>query len=644
MNTDTNFVLSLVCLIMFWACTAASCGAQPKEPEGARPGVSGKADPHSYGNPEQVQVQQFEVDLTVDFDQKRLNGFVILDVQRQRDCPKDASLVLDTSGLTIEKAEVRRQKPFRPEPFVQVPFHLAPADPILGSKLTVELTPTTMQVRIFYRTSATASALQWLDPPSTAGKKKPFLFTQSQAIHARSWIPLQDSPGVRVSYTASIHVPVGLTALMAAESRVNPADAAKGTFLFKSPQMIPPYLVALAVGDLSFKALGKRTGVWAEPATLEAASFEFAELETMVAAAERICSYYRWGRYDILVLPPSFPFGGMENPRLTFVTPTILAGDRSLVSLVAHELAHSWSGNLVSNATWRDFWLNEGLTTYLERRIIESLYGRERAEMEATLGFRELYDEIDRLPQQDRMLHVDLTGRDPDDGMTRVPYEKGSLFFRAIEQIVGRDRLDEFLRDYFNTFRLQSITTAQFETFLHEKLLADDPNDAKALDVGLWIDRPGLPKTLDSPRSARLDAIDRIAAGWVDQSISTEKLNTKAWSTQEWLRFLRALPAKLPTERLADLDRAFGLTERGNAEIAHDWLLVTIKNGYRPADARLEAYLTSIGRRKLVIPLYQALIASDEGRRRALAIYAKARPFYHPITAESVDKLLKEGK
>jgi len=290
------------------------------------------------------------------------------------------------------------------------------------------------------------------------------------------------------------------------------------------------------------------------------------------------------------------------------------------------------------------FWLNEGLTTYLERRIIESLYGRDRAEMEAALGFAEVYDEIDRLPRKDRVLHVDLTGRDPDDGMTRVPYEKGSLFFRALEEVVGRDRLDEFLRDYFNTFRLQSITTAQFEAFLREKLLGDDPNEARSLDARLWIEHPGLPKTVDFPESARLDLIDRVAAGWLNQSITTAKLNVKKWSTQEWLRFLRALPAKLPTEQLAELDRAFGLTESRNAEIAHDWLLVAIKHGYRPADARLEAYLTTIGRRKLVLPLYQALIASDEGRKRALAIYAKARPFYHPITAESVDKLFKDGK
>jgi aminopeptidase N len=629
---------------VIWAGTAPPCEAQHARVAGAGRGVSGKADSHSYGNPEQVRVEQIEIDLKVDFEQKQLKGRVVLDIQMQPGCPSDAPLILDTRGLTIEKAEVRKQRPLQPEPFVETTFQLAQADPILGSKLTVQLRSDTMQVRIWYRTSSRASALQWLEPARTAGKKKPFLFTQSQAIHARSWIPIQDSPGVRIRYVASIQVPEGLTALMAAESRVQRALAASGMFHFRSPQAIPPYLVALAVGDLSFKSLGKRTGVWAEPTTLEAAAAEFAGLESMIAAAEKICGFYRWGRYDLLVLPPSFPFGGMENPRLTFVTPTILAGDRSLVSLVAHELAHSWSGNLVSNATWRDFWLNEGFTTYLERRIIESLYGRERAEMEAALGFAEVCDELERLPRKDHVLHVDLTGRDPDEGMTRVPYEKGSLFLRAAEHAFGRDRLDDFLQDYFNTFRFQSITTEQFEAFFREKLLGDDSQDARILDYRVWVEGPVLPRTVVAPESKRLEAIDRIAAGWFNQSISTEKLSAKDWSTQEWLRFLRKLPAKLPVERLTDLDRAFGMTERGNAEIAHDWLLVSIKNGYQPGNARLESYLTSIGRRKLVLPLYQALIASDEGRRRALAIYAKARPFYHPITAESVDKLLKEGK
>ena len=302
--------------------------------------------------------------------------------------------MLDTEGLTVEGAEVRRLIPTRTDPYKAVKFQLAKSDPILGAKLTVHVPASAMQVRLRYRTSPGASGLQWLDPARTAGKKLPFLFSQSQAIHARSWIPLHDSPGARVSFTATIRVPKGMTAVMAAESRVRPAEKQMGIFRYRLSQSIPPYLVAMAVGDLSFRSLGKRTGVWAEPATLDDAATEFADLEAMVTASENNFGPYRWGRFDLLVLPPAFPFGGMENPRLTFVTPTILAGDRSLVSVVAHELAHSWSGNLVTGATWRNFWLNEGFTTYLERRIIESIYGRERADMEALLGLSELRDEL----------------------------------------------------------------------------------------------------------------------------------------------------------------------------------------------------------------------------------------------------------
>jgi hypothetical protein len=407
------------------------------------------------------------------------------------------------------------------------------------------------------------------------------------------------------------------------------------------PQPIPPYLMALAVGDLAFEKLGERTGVWAEPGVLKSAAYEFGDVENMVGSIEKRFGPYRWGRYDILVLPPSFPFGGMENPRLTFATPTILAGDRSLVSLIAHELAHSWSGNLVSNATWRDFWLNEGFTTYLERRIVEDLYGSDRAEMEWVLGLVELREELKDQPPKDQVLQIDLTGRDPDEGMNRIPYEKGALFLRTLERLVGRARFDGFLRSYIDHFTFRSITTAEFVGYLKEHLLSD-PAEAKFIDLTAWLDGPGIPAGFAEPKSARLDAVDRATRGWLDGQVATDKLGAGEWTTQEWIRFLQALPEKVPADRLAELDRMFGLTGRGNAEIAHQWLLIAIRNRYAAADERLKSYLTTIGRRKLVLPLYKALLATPSGRQHAEAIYATARPGYHPITVESVDRLLKD--
>ena len=482
--------------------------------------------------------------------------------------------------------------------------------------------------------------MQWLDPARTAGKHHPFLFTQSQAIQGRTWIPTQDSPGVRVTYDATIRVPEGLTAVMSAERSPDPVDPTVTRFRMSRP--IPSYLIALAVGDLAFKPLGSRTGVWAEPSVVEKAAFEFADTEKMVEATEKHFGPYRWGRYDLLVLPPSFPFGGMENPRLTFATPTVLAGDRSLVALVAHELAHSWSGNLVTNATWRDFWLNEGFTSYLERRIVEDVYGPERAGIEAVLGIQELRDDLARLPSSDQMLHINLAGRDPDDGMTQVPYEKGALFLSELERAFGRDRFDAFLLDYFDRHAFESITTADFLGDLKAKLFPIDPAAASKIDLDEWVEAPGLKAGFVEPTSRRLDAVDKDAADWSSGKAAAGQLSTAKWSTQEWLRFLRGLPATIPVAKMAELDNALGLTGRENAEIAAQWLMMAVRSGYHAADERLESFLTSIGRRKFLIPIYRELIKTPEGLEKARAIYAKARPFYHPIAVDSVDELLKK--
>jgi aminopeptidase N len=374
---------------------------------------------------------------------------------------------------------------------------------------------------------------------------------------------------------------------------------------------------------------------------LAKAAKELEDTEKMVEATEKLYGPYRWGRYDILVLPPSFPYGGMENPRLTFATPTILAGDKSLVSLVAHELAHSWSGNLVTNATWRDFWLNEGFTTYLERRIIEAVYGRDREEMEAALGRQTLERLLKELEPRDQILHVDLAGRDPDDGSTEIPYEKGALFLRQLEGVFGREQFDTFLKAYFDHFAFQSITTADFVAYLKKNLLDANPQLAAQIPLDEWLYQPGLPASAPQPTSDAFAKVETQANEWLQGKLPAAQLPVKDWTTQQWLHFLRFLPPQLSKEQLAELDRTFKLTETGNAEIAHVWLLISIRNNYEPAYPRLETYLTSIGRQKLIKPLYEELMKTPAGAARARAIFQKARPGYHPIAQTSVGKIVQ---
>lgn len=593
----------------------------------------GRRDLHSFSHPEHVRVRHVSLDLGVDFAKHRLAGAATLTIERTS-TDLSQPLILDTRGLAIGSVLTSTDgKTFIPGKFE----HGKEQEP-LGAPLTIPLPEHPKAVRIRYATGPNASGLLWLEPGLTSGKKHPFLFTQSQAIHARSWIPLQDSPGVRVTYDARIETPSELLAVMSAD---NEARARRtGEYRFTMNQAIPSYLIALAVGDLSFAPLGPRTGVYAEPSVVKAAADEFADLEKMVTAVEALYGPYRWGRYDVLVLPPSFPFGGMENPRLTFVSPTVIAGDKSLVSLLAHELSHSWSGNLVTNATWRDFWLNEGFTVYLERRIIEQVYGKERAAMEAVLGKQSLVKELKTLKEPEQVLHIDLTGRDPDDGVTDVPYEKGCLFLMHLESIVGREAFDEFLKGYFNHFGFQSITTADFEKYLGEHLLKGDASRIEKANVHHWLTTPGLPKDAPAPKSEALQAVAKKAGEWAEKKISVKDVVTMGWSTQEWLYFLNAMPESLTSARMKELDDAFGFTKRTNAEIAFQWLLMTVQHGYEPAYSRLEEFLTSQGRRKFLKPLYEELVKTPAGKERAKAIFAKARPNYHPIAVGTVEGIL----
>jgi len=596
--------------------------------------LADRLDPHSFSNPEQLRTEHLDLDLTVNFDKKQLHGHVVHKLKTMAgQSPKE--LVLDTRKLNIEKCEVSTNG----TDFTTVPHQLDKEDRLFGSALRIPVPEQVHSVRVHYSTSPEAAGLQWLSPAQTADKKHPFLFTQSQAINARTWIPVQDSPGVRFTYHAVVQTPS--ETLQPVMSARRSESKAAGRFYFEMKQPIPAYLLALAVGDIKFQAIGKRTGIWAEPSVVAKAAKEFEDMELMLEAVESMFGPYRWDRYDVLVLPPSFPFGGMENPRMTFATPTVLAGDKSLVSLIAHEMAHSWSGNLVTNATWRDFWLNEGFTVYLERRILEKVYGKERAEMEAQIGRGELEKSMKTMKPNEQVLHINLDGVDPDDNVTDIPYEKGFLFLLHLEKLASRERFDAFLKGWFAQHSFQSVTTPVFVAYLKKELLDKDPELAKAFPLEEWLNKPGLPAGIPAVVSAALSSTEQQAKSFAVGTLAADVLPVKKWSTQEWLYFLRALPENISAAKLKELDDAHHLTQTGNNEVLCQWLEMAIHAKYEPAYPRVESFLIGQGRRKYVKPLFEALLKTPEGKERAKAIYAKARPGYHSITAGTIDEMMK---
>ncbi len=582
-------------------------------------------DVHTFAQPQEAAMTHLDLDIAVDFKTKKIKGKATLTIDNKTGTE---TLFLDSKALKIEKVTLGEEES-------PAEFKVAPSFESMGEQLSIQIKPDSKLVNIYYETSPEAEALQWLNPQQTAGKEHPYLFTQSQAILARSWVPCQDSPGIRFTYTAKVTVPKELMAVMSAE---NPTEKnEKGVYAFKMPQPIPAYLLALAVGNFEFAKVGDRVGVYAEPSELAAAQKEFADVPKMLTAAEELYGPYAWGQYDLIVLPPSFPFGGMENPRITFATPTIIAGDRSLTSLVAHELAHSWSGNLVTNATWDDFWLNEGFTVYFERRIMEAIEGKEYADMLAYLGYQDLESELESMGKdnEDTRLKISLKGRNPDDGVTSIAYEKGYFFLRMIENEIGRAKMDTFLRNYFEKYAFKSMNTERFLAHLKETLPETDK-----LNLKEWIYEPGLPANCPKIEPTRFTEVDKTLKTWTEGKAAAA-LNTKNWSSHEWLYFIRKLPKKLSQEKLKELDEAFGFTDSGNSEVLAAWFVPAIENGYAPADAAIEKFLVKVGRRKFLIPIYTALLASEDGKAKAKTIYQKARPNYHFVAVNTLDGMMK---
>lgn len=614
--------------IMAAAIAISSC-QQPADETSQSSGIMN--DPHSFANMEEAVLKHLNLNLNLDFDAQVIRG----EAELHMDCYGAESIILDTDDMKIVSVTSEG---------ADLNWRMGAFDDLRGTPLVIELggpRSSDLILNVTYETTPAARALQWLSPEQTNGKSMPFMFTQSQAILARSWVPCQDGPGVRFTYDADVQVPVGMMAVMSAS---NPTEKSEdGRYHFEMTQPIPSYLLALAAGDLEFQSTGPRTGVYAEAEILEASAWEFAETEDMIQAAEGLYGPYAWEKYDLLILPPSFPFGGMENPRLTFLTPTVIAGDRSLVSLIAHELAHSWSGNLVTNATWNDFWLNEGFTVYFEHRIMEEVYGAEYTNMLRALSYSGLRAEVDGFmasnTPEDTKLAIELSHRNPDDGMTAIAYDKGFHFLMLCEEQVGRDAFDDFLKNYFDTNKFQSMTTDRFIAHLREKLIDDATWESMRGEE--WVYGDGLPENCPRVDPVRFQTVDQTAEAFLTTELA---LTYDNWSTHEWLRFierLRQADPSLTAYQCASLDQTYHFTASNNAEILAVWFQLGISSGYQAPEFRQKVgdFLTQVGRRKFLTPTYKAMIDAGD-RTWALEIYGRARSGYHAVSVETLDALL----
>ncbi|TKR80495.1 hypothetical protein L596_014562 [Steinernema carpocapsae] len=598
-------------------------------------------DPSSAANFNEIKIAHIDLNWDVDFTKKQIAGSAVLKVKANQ---KTRKLVLDGKALNIQGFF---------EGDKSLDFVVEKND-LYGEKITVQIgdldAGADKDILVRYSTGESASALQFLDRELTKDKHEPFLFSQCQSIHARSIVPCMDSPSVKQTYNATVSVPSELTCLMSAISEGSSVDGPKTTYKFKQPVPIPAYLLAIVAGRLEKKKISDRCAVWAEPSVVDSAAYEFADTEKMLKTAEDLAGPYVWGRYDLVVLPPSFPFGGMENPCLTFVTPTLLAGDRSLANVIAHEIAHSWTGNLVTNATWEHFWLNEGFTVFLERKIMGRLYGEQQRQFSALVGYEDnllpcIHDQFDCHHPYTKLI-TDLKGVDPDDSYSVVPYEKGSAFLMYIEQQIGsNERFEEFLKQYLTKFKYQSITTDDWKAYL-EQFFADKKPVLGNIDFDTWLKTAGVPPNKPKYDETLVEACRGLAKKWTDStdsavdSITPDEFQKMAAAAQvKVLQCIRSADP-LSMHKLEALDRTYSLLASKNCEVQFAWLQIAVKAKWAAVIPSALQFVTNYGRLKYLRPLYRNLFSWKEARPAAVAKFVENMPSMHPISVQVIKRLM----
>lgn len=597
-------------------------------------------DPCSSAKLSEAAVKHLSLDIQVDFTQSVIKGTAIWTVQ----------VLSDTKFVSFDCKDLAIHS-------VSLPYILVEPHAVFGSELRVSIPVdsqsegSSFHVTIEYSTSPASSAVQWLSPEQTMGSD-PFMFTQCQAIHARTLVPCQDSPGAKFTYDAVVRTTQGLTALMSA---LRVEDSGSERFRFKQDVPIPSYLLALAVGRLEGRFFGKdnRCSIWAEPQTIEKAYWEFSEdTDHFLQIAEDICGPYVWKHYGVLVLPPSFPYGGMENPCLTFVTPTLLAGDRSLVNVVAHEISHSWMGNLVTNVSWEHFWLNEGFTVYLERRIAAHYHGENVRDLHGEIGWKALRGSVDHYGHDHEYTKLipSLEGVDPDDAFSSVPYEKGFALLMKLESIVGgASQMELYLKAHCSKFQMSTVDSFSFKAFFLDFWKSNGSVEIfqrlEKFNWDNWFYAPGMPEKPQLDQTLIQDAV-KAANMWISGSFSdAKKISTEKWQTAQKLVFLETIESLLDEKKvqnvhalLEEIDATFNFRSSQNAEVRFSLYSIMLKSDYEDIFSDVVGFVKEQGRMKFVRPLYRLLFNAKGGSDLARKTFQKHCNFYHSIAAKMIRK------